>query len=72
MTGNVQTLNIIAIILAIIGAVLCLLAFITVKQPDSYRFGLTVDQAYSSSTNLFVMALVIWVGSWYNFHLVSK
>jgi hypothetical protein len=56
-----QTFNVLAIVIAIIGTVLCLLAFFTQSKPDSSRYGLTVDQAYRMSNHSFLMASAIWV-----------
>ena len=56
---NYQTFNLFAIASAIVGTVLCLLAFFAVS--DSARFGLTVDEAYRMSNHSFLMAIAIWV-----------
>lgn len=68
-----QFLNVLAIITFIIGTVFCILAFFTqsLSLSNSTIFGLTVDQAYSSSTNLIVMAIAIWIGTWFNFAILQ-
>jgi hypothetical protein len=65
-------LNILAIVFAMIGAILCIMTFFTSNKSNSYRFGLSVDQAYSVSTNLFIMSLVIWTGLWYNIRVIDR
>jgi uncharacterized membrane protein YtjA (UPF0391 family) len=69
MEGLYKTLNIIAIILAIIAAVFCFTGFFTKNKPDSSRFGLSIDQAYGAASSLFLLALVIWVGCMFNFRM---
>lgn len=67
-----RILNIIAIITFIVGTVFCILAFFTqTLSLNSTVFGLTVDQAYSSSTNLVAMAIAIWIGTWFNYTILN-
>lgn len=66
-----RNLNFLALFFVVVATYLCIVAFLTSNDEKSTaRLGLTVDRAYSSSTNLFIMALVVWIGSWYNYTIL--
>lgn len=74
MEGLYKTLNIIAIILVIIGAVFCFTALFSRNRTETHWFGFTVNQSYNASIALFLLALAIWIGCWFNMrsHVVTK
>lgn len=65
-------LNIVAIILAIVGIVLCFISFFSKKESP---IGIIVDHPFTIKNNLFIggtlilIAIAIWIGSAFNMHL---
>lgn len=64
MEGSYGTLNVLAIIAAVIGIIFYIFSWFA--SSSSIIFGMTKDQLNKTGTSLVLIAIVLWVGAAFN------
>lgn len=68
MDGFTSVVNVLAILAAVVGIIFYLASWFKPSRADGLVFGMTKDQLLTSANTLFLIALVLWVGAWFNKH----
>ena len=67
MEGFTSVVNVLAILAAVVGIIFYIASWFK-PNPAQLTFGMTKDQLLTSANTLFLIALVLWVGAWFNQH----
>lgn len=68
MEGFTGVVNVLAILAAVVGIIFYIASWFRPSRPDQLVFGMTREQLVSSANTLLLIALVLWIGAWFNQH----
>ncbi len=66
MNGFTSVLNLLAILAAVVGIIFYIASWFKPTGSSQLIFGMTKEQLITSANTLLLIALVLWVGAWFN------